>query len=160
MHTSTYTGLLCTLAAPALGVVWESLAGEVPGSWSLVNKPSSASTMALSIVLSRQNLNQLESKVTELSIPGQAEYVQWLDKSDIDTQFPVVDDTAVVKWLNSAGISNVSRDGAPLKFTGSVETVNKLLDTDFAYYQNGGSTKLRTTEYSIPESLTDYIDLI
>jgi tripeptidyl-peptidase-1 len=160
MHTSTYTGLLCTLAAPALGVVWESLAGGVPGSWSLVDKPSSGSTMALSIALSRQNLDQLESKVTKLSTPGQAEYGQWLDKSDIDTQFPVVDDTAVVKWLKSAGISNVARDGALLKFTGSVETVNKLLDTDFAYYQNGGSTKLRTTEYSIPESLTDYIDLV
>jgi len=157
MHV--YTGLLCTLAAPALGIVWESLGG-VPRTWSLADEPSPDSTMALSIALSRQNLDQLESKVTKLSTPGQTEYGQWLEKTDIDTEFPVVDDAPVMEWLKNAGISNIARDGALLKFTGSVETVNKLLDTDFAYYHNEGSTKLRTTEYSIPDSLTDYIDLI
>lgn len=160
MHTSVYTGLLCTLAAPALGAVWEKMAGGAPSAWSLVDKPSADSTMALSIALSRQNLDQLESKVTKLSTPGQAGYGQWLEKSDIDSEFPVVDDAPVLEWLKSAGISNVAREGALLKFSGSVESVNKLLDTEFAYYQNGGSTKLRTTEYSIPDSLTDYIDVI
>lgn len=160
MHTSVYTGLLCTLAAPALGVVLESLAGGVPSTWSLVDKPSADSTMSLSIALTRQNLDQLESKVTKLATPGQAEYGQWLDKSDIDTAFPVVDDASVVKWLKKAGISSYSRSGATLTFSGSVETVEKLLDADFAYYKNGDSTKLRTTAYSIPDDLTDYVDLI
>ncbi|KAJ5678346.1 uncharacterized protein N7477_003979 [Penicillium maclennaniae] len=160
MHTSVYTGLLCTLAAPALGVVLESLAGGAPSTWSLVDKPSADSTMSLSIALTRQNLDQLESKVTKLATPGQAEYGQWLDKTDIETQFPVFDDTAVVNWLKSAGISSISRDGATLSFSGSVETVEKLLDTDFAYYKNGDTTKLRTTQYSIPDDLTDYIDVI
>jgi tripeptidyl-peptidase-1 len=160
MHVTTYTGVLCTLAAPALGMVWESLSGGTPSSWSLVNKPSADSTMALSIALSRENLDQLESKLISLSTPGQAEYGQWLEKDDIESQFPVVDDSSVVSWLHKAGISNIARDGALLNFTGSVDNINQLLNTSFAYYQNGESVKLRTTHYSIPDELADYIDVI
>ncbi|KAJ5308786.1 hypothetical protein N7508_004165 [Penicillium antarcticum] len=160
MHSIIYTGLLCTLAAPAMGVVWESLSAGVPSSWTLHETPSSDSTMALSIALSRQNLDQLESKLIKLSTPGEAEYGQWLEKHEIDAQFPVVEDSSVVRWLKSSGISNFARDGALLNFTGSVETIGSLLNTSFAYYQNGDSVKLRTTEYSIPDDLAGYIDLI
>lgn len=160
MHVTTYTGVLCTLAAPAMGMVWESLSGGAPNSWSLINKPSTDSTMALSIALSRQNLDQLESKLIKLSTPGQEKYGQWLDKDDIDSQFPIVDDASVVSWLHKAGISNIARDGALLNFTGSVENINQLLNTSFAYYQNGESVKLRTTQYSIPDELASYIDII
>jgi tripeptidyl-peptidase-1 len=116
--------------------------------------------MALSIALSRQNLDQLESKLTKLSTPGSAEYGQWLEKHEIDAQFPVVDDASVVKWLKSGGISTFARDGALLNFTGSVENISQLLNASFAYYSNGDSVKLRTTEYSIPDELAEYIDLI
>jgi tripeptidyl-peptidase-1 len=160
MHVTTYTGVLCTLAAPAMGMVWESLSGGTPNSWSLINKPSADSTMALSIALSRQNLDQLESKLIKLSTPGQAEYGQWLEKDEIESQFPVVDDASVVSWLHKAGISNIARYGALLNFTGSVDNVNQLLNTSFGYYQSGESVKLRTTQYSIPDELASYIDVI
>ncbi|KAJ5377270.1 uncharacterized protein N7496_004679 [Penicillium cataractarum] len=160
MHSNVYAGLLCALAGQSMAVVWESLAAGVPSTWSLVDEPSASSTMALSIALSRQNLDQLGSKLTELSTPGKSSYGQWLSKDDIDTQFPVVDDTAVLKWLKSAGISNIATDGAVVNFTSTVETANKLLNTTFAYYKSGDSVKLRTTEYSIPSDLTDDIDVI
>ncbi|KAJ5594972.1 uncharacterized protein N7459_001180 [Penicillium hispanicum] len=161
MHSVVYTtGLLCALASPAIGVVWESLAGGAPTTWSLVNKPAANSTMALSISLNRQNLEQLESALTKVSTPGEADYGKWLEKEDIDSQFPVVDDTAVVSWLKNAGISNYARDGALLNFTGSVSKINRMLNTSFAYYQSGDSVKLRTTQYSIPSDLTEDIDLI
>jgi tripeptidyl-peptidase-1 len=160
MHVTTYTGVLCTLAAPAMGMVWESLSGGTPNSWSLASKPAANSTMALSIALSRQNLDQLESKLIKLSTPGQEEYGQWLEKDEIDSQFPIVDDASVVSWLHKAGISNIARDGALLNFTGSVDNINQLLDASFAYYQNGETVKLRTTQYSIPDELAEYIDII
>lgn len=160
MHSNVYAGLLCALAGQSMAVVWESLAAGVPSTWSLVEKPSTSSSMALSIALSRQNLDQLESKLTEVSTPGKSAYGQWLSKDDIDTQFPVVDDTAVLNWLKSAGVSNIASDGAVVNFTSTVETANKLLNTTFAYYQSGDSVKLRTTEYSIPSDLTEDIDVI
>ncbi|KAJ6155508.1 hypothetical protein N7470_006074 [Penicillium chermesinum] len=160
MHATVYTGLLCALAAPALGAVWESLPAGVPATWSHVNTPSGDSSIGLSIALSRKNLDQLETVLREVSTPGHPKYGQWLDKDDVDSQFPVVDDAPVVSWLKEAGITSFARDGALLNFTGSVEKVNKLLDTQFAYYQNGDSVKLRTTQYSIPDDLADHIDLI
>ncbi|KAJ5947643.1 hypothetical protein N7466_000658 [Penicillium verhagenii] len=159
MHSTVYTGLLCTLAAPAMGVVWESLAGGVPSTWSLVSTPTD-STMSLAISLSRENVDQLESTLTKVSTPGNAEYGQWLEKDDVDSKFPVVSDAPVVTWLKSAGITNYTRDGALLKFSGSVEKVNSLLNTTFANYASDGSVKLRTSEYSIPSDLSDYIDVI
>jgi tripeptidyl-peptidase-1 len=160
MHSNVYAGLLCALAGQSMAVVWESLAGGAPSTWSLVEKPSADSTMALSIALSRQNLDQLESKLTKVSTPGQDSYGQWLSKDDIDTHFPIVDDAPVLSWLKNAGISNIARDGAVVNFTSTVENVSKLLDTTFAYYQSGDSVKLRTTEYSIPGDLTEHIDVI
>ncbi|KAF3390198.1 Tripeptidyl-peptidase sed4 [Penicillium rolfsii] len=160
MHSNVYAGLLCALAGQSMAVVWESLAGGVPSTWSLLEKPSADSTMTLSIALTRQNLDQLESKLTKLSTPGQASYGQWLSKDEIDTHFPVVDDAPVLSWLKNAGISSIARNGAVIDFTGTVENINKLLDTTFAYYQSGDSVKLRTVEYSIPSDLTEHIDVI
>lgn len=116
--------------------------------------------MALSIALSRQNLHQLESELTRLSTPGSVDYGKWLEKEDIETFFPVVNDTLVMNWLHDAGVSNIDRDGALLKFTSSVDNIDRLLNTGFAYYQNGASKKLRTTQYSIPDELATYIDII
>lgn len=159
MHSTIYTGLLCTLAAPAMGVVWESLSGGVPSTWSLVDTPSD-STMSLAISLSRKNIDQLQSTLTKVSTPGESEYGQWLEKADVDSQFPVVSETPVVNWLKSANITSYTLDGALLKFSGSVKSMNSLLNTTFANYESEGSVKLRTTEYSIPSALSDYIDII
>ncbi|KAI2786276.1 Tripeptidyl-peptidase sed4 [Penicillium oxalicum] len=160
MHSTVYAGLLCALAGQSMAVVWESAAGGVPNSWSLVDKPSTDTNMALSIALTRKNFDKLEAKLAEVSTPGKGSYGKWLSKDDIDTHFPVVDDAPVMKWLKSAGITNVARDGAVVSFSGSVDKINKLLDTSFAYYKNGDSVKLRTAEYSIPDHLTDHIDVI
>ncbi|KAJ6096172.1 hypothetical protein N7486_006918 [Penicillium sp. IBT 16267x] len=154
MHAAFLTGLLCSLAAPALGVVLESLAGGVPSSWSLVQVPSADKTMKLSIALTRENLDKLNSKLYQLATPGHPQYGQWLNKDNIDTYFPVVDDAAVVAWLRAMP------RGALLNFAGSVDSINKLLDTNFAYYKKDSSIKLRTTEYSIPDELTKYIEVI
>lgn len=160
MPATVYTALLCALAAPAWGAVWESLPAGVPSAWSHVSTPAGDAPISLSISLSRKNLDQLESTLRKVSTPGQAQYGKWLDEDDIESQFPIVDDAAVVNWLKDAGISDYARDGSLLSFTGSVEKVNKLLDTNFAHYQSGDAVKLRTTQYSIPDDLADYIDLI
>ncbi|CAG8181710.1 unnamed protein product [Penicillium salamii] len=138
MHSIIYTGVLCALAAPTMGIVLEDLPG-VPNGWSFANEPPDDSTISLSIALGRQNLDQLKSRLTNLSTPGSAEYGKWLEKDDIDSQFPIVDKAPVVKWLQQAGISEIAGGRALLNFTGSVDNVNRLLNASFAYYQNGDS---------------------
>jgi hypothetical protein len=61
---------------------------------------------------------------------------------------------------DSAGVSQVSTNGAYVTFATTVGTANTLLNTTFMNFENSGVSKIRTTEYSIPESLTSYIDLI
>ncbi|RHZ70752.1 vesicle formation at the endoplasmic reticulum [Aspergillus turcosus] len=159
LSSTLYAGLLCSLVAPALGVVHEKLSA-VPSGWTLVKDASDSDTITLSIALVRQNLDQLESKLTTLATPGNAEYGQWLDQSDIDALFPTASDDAVIQWLKDAGITQVYREGSLVNFATTVGTANKLFDTKFAYYRNGAAQKLRTTQYSIPDSLADSIDLI
>lgn len=60
----------------------------------------------------------------------------------------------------SAGVSHMAADGAFVTFAATVKTANSLLNTTFMNYQNGAVSKIRTSEYSIPEDLVDYIDLI
>ncbi|CAG7918310.1 unnamed protein product [Penicillium olsonii] len=160
MHATTYAGVLCALAAPSMGIILENLPTGAPYGWTFVNSPPKDSTISLSIALGRQNLDQLESKLNSLSTPGSAEYGKWLEKHDIDSQFPIVDKGPVIQWLQQADISEITGDGSLVNFTGSVENVNRLLNASFAYYQNGGSKKLRTIQYSIPDDLDDYIDII
>ncbi|PYI35417.1 subtilisin-like protein [Aspergillus indologenus CBS 114.80] len=160
MHTNgLYTALLCSLAASAQAVVHEKLAA-VPASWTYLEDAAQGNTISLSIALNRQNLDKLQAKLTALATPGEAQYGQWLDLEDINKEFPVANADAVVSWLRSANITQISQDGSMVNFAAPVSTVNKLLNTTFAYYQSGSSTKLRTTQYSIPESLVDTIDLI
>ncbi|KAE8138941.1 peptidase S8/S53 domain-containing protein [Aspergillus pseudotamarii] len=152
-------GVFGSLATPALAIVHEKITA-VPNGWSLVKHAPESDQITLSIALARQNLDQLETKLTALSTPGNAEYGQWLDQSGIETLFPTASDEAVLRWLKNAGVTHVSRQGGLVNFATSVGTVNKLFDTTFSYYRNGPAQKLRTTQYSIPDDLAHAIDLV
>lgn len=63
-------------------------------------------------------------------------------------------------WLTSAGVSHINSDGHWITFATTVSKANSLLNTTFKTYTNSGTSKLRTTQYSVPDSLAGYIDLI
>lgn len=152
-------GLLGQLALPALAVVHERLAA-VPSGWSLVQEADASTPISLSIGLVQQNLDQLEDKLRSVSTPGSPDYGKWLDHDDVKALFPVVNDSNVVAWLQSAGISDIHRTASAVNFATTVGTANQLLNASFAYYSSGAATKLRTTQYSIPDHLTGDIELI
>ncbi|PYH48706.1 S53 family peptidase [Aspergillus saccharolyticus JOP 1030-1] len=153
------TGLL-VLAAPALAdVVFEKIQA-VPNNWSLVEEADASSNITLSIALTRQNLDQLESKLLAVSTPGQSTYGQYLDADEVNALFPLADSTAVVSWLAEAGVTDISHQGGLISFATTVGTANKLLNTTFSVYEKAGTQKVRTTQYSVPDSLTGSIDLI
>ena len=148
-------------ALPALAVVHEQLAA-LPAGWTEVAAPDASTTVSFSIGLAQQNLDQLQPKLLAVSTPGNAEYGQHLDVDDVSAMFaPTAEaNTAVTSWLSSAGISKVSSDGHWVTFASTVGQANSLLNTTFMSYQNSGTTKIRTMEYSIPDDLVNYIDLI
>lgn len=146
---------------PASAAVHEKLAA-VPQGWSAGALADHAAPISLTIGLAQQNLDQLESKLMAVSTPGNAAYGQHLDVNDVTAMFaPTAEaNTAVQSWLTSAGVKNVHSDGHWVSFSTTVGTANSLLNTTFANYQNNGVSKLRTTQYSVPDQLADHIDLI
>ncbi|OJJ45231.1 hypothetical protein ASPZODRAFT_133860 [Penicilliopsis zonata CBS 506.65] len=148
------------LAAPCLASVVLEQVATVPADWKLVKQADPSDNISLSVALSRQNLDLLESTLLAVSTPGSDSYGQFLDVDEVETRFPLANDTAVVSWLKEAGVTQISRQGGLVNFATSVETANSLLNTTFAVYAKGGSRKTRTTQYSVPEDLVGDIELI
>ncbi len=68
----------------------------------------------------------------------------------------------VKSWLSQSGASNVVSDGSMVSFTTTVDKANKMLDTKFNAYtnDNGQTHKVGTMAYSVPDELSDHIDLV
>ncbi|GAW11255.1 hypothetical protein ANO14919_005970 [Xylariales sp. No.14919] len=129
---------------------------------SRVSFPTSSQIITLQIDLSLENTSILEEKLKDLSTPGTPNYGKWLTKEEVDTLFPPIDgaSAAVTSWLRSYGVEHIHERNSNIKFAAPVGIVNQLLNTTFAYFNVAGSRKLRTTEYSVPEHIAPFVQLI
>lgn len=156
--------LAAILASPALSAVLHEQLASVPAGWSVAAVPDENETISLTIGLAQQNIEQLESKLMAVSTPGNAAYGQHLDYDEVNALFaPTSAATSAVKsWLTSAGVtqSSVSEDGHWISFATTVGNANTMLSTTFKKYENSGVQKLRTTQYSVPDEVSAYVDLI
>lgn len=120
--------LLAQLAAPVLGAgalsTHESLL-SLPLGWSHDNQPEADTPIQLTIALTLQNIDQLENKLKSVSTPGGASYGQYLDESDIASQFGPSDASveAVTNWLKEAGISAIHATDHSINFATTVGKV-------------------------------------
>lgn len=148
------------LAASAL-VSHEALAA-VPLGWNKVSTPAADTNIQLSVALTLENIEQLESHLQSVSTPGSASYGHYLDSDDLAAQYGPSDASveAVTNWLKEAGITQIYNNGQSINFATTVSKANSLLGADFNYYSDGGSTKLRTLAYSVPSDLQAAIDLV
>lgn len=108
--------------------------------------------------------DELISKLNDVSDPGSKRYGQWLSREEANKIAQPDQDAAneVKRWLNDAGVETFhsSGDGQWVTFHTSVEKANSLLAANFKEFEKDGTTKLRTTEYSIPTRFAKHIDLI
>ena len=146
----------------ALGAVHESISGA-PHVWTRSGEPQGGELVTLQIGLQQQNLEQLESRLYDVSTPSHPDYGKHLAGAQVDALVrPKADSHAVVTdWLQREGVTALHSDGDWVNFACAVDRANALLDADFAHYVNEhGESKLRTTRYSIPDDLIAHIDLI
>ena len=146
----------------ATGPVVHEAIPVVPTDWSHVGAPAPSQTMILQIALQQQNLDQLETKIYAVSTPGNPSYGKYMEGDDVRAMIAPSSQAgpAVEAWLQSFGVTSINSDGEWVTFAAPVETANKLLSTQFNYYQSDGITKLRTTEYSVPKNISQYIDFV
>jgi len=150
------------VALAQAAVLHESLPG-VPAGWSYSATPSAESQVTLQVALTQQNLDQLESKLSSVSTPSSSSYGKYLDSDAVNTAFAPTEASknAVTSWLKSSGVSSYKVVGDSVWFQTSVSKANTLLGTEFhTYTDTKGVSKVRTTQYSIPNDLSEHIDLI
>ncbi|KAL9080903.1 MAG: hypothetical protein Q9157_000403 [Trypethelium eluteriae] len=158
-----FAGLALLLSLQASAAVLVEKLANVPKGWKIANTPSGDSQMVLQVALAQQNLDQLESKLASVSTPSSASYGQYLNLDEVNSIFGPNNEsvTAVKSWLESSGVTNYKTQGDSIWFQTTVSTANSILGTNFHnFVDSTGSTKLRTTQYSIPNELTAHIDLI
>ena len=153
-----FAPFLCALASP---VVHEALT-SVPKGWSLAGTPAPSELMVLQVALQQQNLDKLESMIYDVSTPGSSSYGQHLEGDAVSAMVAPANAAApaVESWLKAAGVKAVHTQGEYVTFAATVEVVNSLLSTQFHFYGGNGMTKLRTTQYSVPQDLVAHIDFI
>lgn len=137
---------------------------EAPAGWTAVTTNSlvSSGVQTFSIALTMQNIDQLESRLLEVSDPTSASYGAHWNSSAVQSYFGPSDDavSSVTSWLEEYGITDYNVDGAFIDFAATIEAANTLLNATYQQYTNGGATKLRTLSYSLPEDVQDHILLI
>lgn len=149
------------LALPAFTHVLHESLPAVPQGWEKVSEPSSNATISLEVALNMNNIDQMVEQLYAVSTPGGASYGQHWSKEQVDNLVGASDEAvqATVGWLNDANITSTVI-GNSVHFTSTVGQAEQLLNTKFSNYQKDGVTKLRTTSYSVGDSVAQHVDLI
>ncbi|KAI1639158.1 tripeptidyl-peptidase 1 [Biscogniauxia mediterranea] len=154
--------ILALFATAATAKVMDSLP-SVPKGWAEVRPASPEEPISLRIALPQQHAAALEQAVLEMSTPGHPNYGMHMNRNELRSYTAPTEQSvsSVVDWLASSNIKALV-DNDWITFSTTVETANELLDTTFAWYQyeSGGSPKLRTLSYSVPDDVAGHVDLI
>ncbi|OAA45637.1 tripeptidyl peptidase precursor [Metarhizium rileyi] len=127
----------------------------IPDGWRMLDEMPDASTpMRFSVALRQPEMQGLASKILADGLLGISDVRLLRTPAQKD-----VDD--VMEWLSSNNITEAKVDQDWVRVTTTVGEANKLLDTQLRRYSfNDKKPILRTTEYHIPDSLTDSVDFI
>ena len=155
------TALLPLLIVPVSAVVLEKLAAT-PIDWTYAGAPASDQQMTLTVALPYQNVDQAMSRLNDVSSPSGGCYGNYMDRDDVDAMVQPSAETShtVMSWLQKNGVSKMMNNGHSVSFATSVQNANKMLGAKFGYYKNKGVTKLRTTEYSVPDDVAGAVDFV
>ncbi|KAH8881226.1 subtilisin-like protein [Thozetella sp. PMI_491] len=154
--------LLPLLAAAVSARVMDKLPGVPPG-WKEIKPALSNEPISLRIALRQPRAAELEQAVLDMSTPGHPNYGKHLSRLELRA-YTAPSEAATEKvstWLQKYKIEP-SVDNDWVLFTTTVGAANKLLNTQFAWYEyvEGGGPKLRTLSYSIPDDLAEHVDLV
>lgn len=136
--------------------------GTVPAGWTATESPDENAVQTFSLALTMQNIDQLESKLLDVSTPGSANYGSHWDDDTVKSFFAPSSEaiSSVTAWLEDGGVTSYKIDGAFIDFGATLDTANSLLNASYQHYTKDGVLKLRTMSYSIPDDVQDHIALI
>lgn len=155
---------LC-VAAESGYVVVERLS-DVPDGWIKGTAPPSSQPMRFHLALHQEKASEFEQRVIDLSTPGHPEYGHHMEREYIK-DFVRPSDQAidpVLSWLASKDVPSETLDlhGNWITFTVPLYQAEALLETHFHNFYNKatGATVIRTLEYSVPEDVYPFVQLV
>ncbi|KAL7943618.1 peptidase S8/S53 domain-containing protein [Trichoderma barbatum] len=163
LTTLRLVSLLSLVSTQASASVLVESLEKLPHGWRASSAPIPSSQIVLQVALTQQNIDQLESRLAAVSTPNSKTYGKYLDLDEINDIFAPsnASSAAVESWLQSHGVTKYTKQGSSIWFQTEVSTANAMLSTNFHTYSDpAGVKKLRTLQYSIPESLVGHVDLI
>ncbi|KAF2726224.1 subtilisin-like protein [Polychaeton citri CBS 116435] len=159
-----FLGAAAAIATSSLNLM-EQLT-DVPRDWHRVGRPLPSTRINLRIAMTSPNEALFEQTLYDISSPENPRYGQHLKREELKAMLrPHAEATqAVLTWLKTVGISSdvIIDDGDWINFIATVEQAEELLDTRFGVFRNKVQhvDKVRTLQYSVPEQLHKYIDMI
>ncbi|KAL9069211.1 MAG: hypothetical protein Q9157_006242, partial [Trypethelium eluteriae] len=162
-------GLLCLSVAKSFPTsdtnLMEALHG-VPEGWSDIGAPQSSKRLQFRVALTSPNNALLDQRLLDISTPGHVLYGQHLKRDELKAMLrpdPIAT-RQIMDWLEFSGVSegDIVDDGEWINFLTNTSTAEKIMHTKFRIYRNDDAQvdMIRTLQYSVPEQLHQYIDMI
>ncbi|KAF2161434.1 hypothetical protein M409DRAFT_69783 [Zasmidium cellare ATCC 36951] len=138
-----------------------------PREWTKLSRADLDHLISLRIGLKQNQFDELERHLYEVSDPNHSRYGQHLSLEDVQGLSAPTEHScdSVHEWLEGHGITRDHVEYSPakdwFKMTLPVWQVEKLLDTEYHQYgHENGKQIVRTTQYSLPKSLHNHIDVV
>ncbi|TQN73923.1 Tripeptidyl-peptidase sed4 [Colletotrichum shisoi] len=130
----------------------------------MLNMAADDQQISLQIGIKLQNIEKLEPMLRDVSDPDSPNYAKYLTAAQVNDMFKPAEASvaAIQAWLAKENVSDVSyTDGGRfVNFATDIATANRVLGASFAYYDVQGAVKLRTKEYSVPDPMTEHVELV
>lgn len=166
MHLWTFILLLAfSLVSDSRHVVFEET--HLPKGWTAVGMPAPRQRISLSVALRppQSHVQLFEQTLSAISNPYHAQYGQHLRRHELKDLVRATEAAqAVTNWLTTSGIdrSVIKSDEEWIKFSTTIVQAEVLLNATFRIYHSptGDHTIIRTLRFSVPEDITDQIELV
>jgi len=157
--------LLAVPAIASVALVPHETLGSPPLGWSYVASADTSDSIHLEVALTLSNLDQMVEQLYAVSTPGNAAYGQHWSGDQVSQLVQPSDEAvqATVGWLAAGNITGSvmgTGAGASVHFVTTIGQAQILLNTTFSYYENNGIQALRTTQYSVGQAVSPYIDFV
>lgn len=162
---SLFSAALCDPLGRRAMKVHESRS-DVPFGFVKRGRAAPDTVLSMRIALTQQDPEGLTDALMAVSTPGNARYQKFLNQDQVAAFTAPTAETsdAVISFLKENGINPaiMTPAGDWLAFDTTVGTANELFNADFHVFehQDTGTRSIVTMEYSVPEDLSEHIQLI
>ncbi|KAF2232132.1 subtilisin-like protein [Viridothelium virens] len=137
-----------------------------PHHWGKRSRAPSTGILPIRIGLRQRNLENAEEYIKDVSDPSSANFGKHWSAEKVANTFAPARETrdGVTDWLISSGINRdritYSTGQNWIHFDGTVEEAERLLNTEYWYYQHkhNGGYRIACDSYSLPEHVKEHID--